>query len=115
MALQVESFYGFQQTFSVDHTQDIDVIVADFIYQSIAVDESFSHTRIIQFRHNATGFWLLRQSITQIKKVFYNGLCIVKRIPADVFSNAVNIIQGLLRLYYGLSHRLKRSLASSVV
>ncbi len=77
----------------------------------------------VRFTHHKSlgcpGILLSCLFIYQLALIFWRACgfrwCIVKRIPAYVFSNTVYIIQRFFRPSYGLNHRLNRSLASSDV
>jgi len=76
----------------MNHREDMDFLIFQFIDQAIAVEKTFADLRIAQLRHDPADFWILSQGFSQLEKAFSHLLGMVKRISANVFGNAINIV-----------------------
>ena len=64
MCVWIKPFDRFQQTFAMDHAQNMDIIAFNFIDQTIAVNKTFSHVRVIKFRYLSARLWLFWKAIS---------------------------------------------------
>jgi hypothetical protein len=49
-----EALDRFEQALAVDDGENLDRLVSQFVNQTIAVDEAFAHSVVVQFGHDAT-------------------------------------------------------------
>lgn len=81
-----------------------DLRPSDLVDDSIAVNESFANPIIVELRHNPAGERELANALSDCNYSEDYSRRVRRRVPRDVFSDAVDIIERPRRPNYLVSH-----------
>lgn len=88
---------GLEQALAVNHGENMDGVVLNLVDQAVAVEETLAYVGVREFRHDAPDPGVRRLFVGKIEQAFDDLLCVVAGVSANVLSDAINVIERLIR------------------
>ena len=86
----------FKQALTVDDGENVDAVANEFVDHTVAVEETFSHVRIGELRHDAPELGVRGQLVGEVEQTFDDLLGVIAGVAADVLGDTIDVIERLM-------------------